>query len=97
VALDNELKLEVPNVFSPNADQINDQFRVKYNAVKTFQAIVYNRWGKKMYEWTDVAAGWDGTSNGNEVPEGVYFYVITATDLKDKVFDKKGSVTLLRN
>jgi gliding motility-associated-like protein len=97
VVIDPELQLTVPNVFSPNADLINDQFKVKYNAVKTFQAIVYNRWGKKMYEWSDVSAGWDGTSNGNDAPEGVYFYVITGTDFKDKAFDKKGSVTLLRN
>ncbi|MCB0530323.1 MAG: gliding motility-associated C-terminal domain-containing protein, partial [Saprospiraceae bacterium] len=37
---------------------------------------IYNRWGKKVYESTDPAATWDGTSEGKDAPSDVYVYVI---------------------
>lgn len=70
--------LRVPNVFTPNGDGLNDEFRVQYRSIIEFHCWVYNRWGKLVYEWTDPAKGWDGTINGRPAPEGAYFYVIRA-------------------
>ena len=91
------LALEVPNVFSPNGDFINDLFQVNYNAVKTFNATVFNRWGKVLYQWDNVTTGWDGSFNGQKATDGVYFYVINGTDIKDVAFEEKGTVTLVGN
>lgn len=70
--------LRVPNVFTPNGDGLNDEFRVQYRSIVEFHCWVYNRWGRLVYEWTDPAKGWDGTINGRPAPEGAYFYVIRA-------------------
>lgn len=73
-----ESMLLVPNVFTPNGDGANDEFRVAYRSIKEFHCWVYNRWGHLVYEWTDPAKGWDGTVNGKPAAEGAYFYVIRA-------------------
>jgi gliding motility-associated-like protein len=93
--LSDKLQLIVPNVFTPNADGFNDLFQVKYNAVKTFEARVFNRWGRHLFSWDNVSAGWDGTANGEKLLSGTYFYVISGTDIKDQPFEEKGTVTLL--
>ena len=73
-----ESYLAVPNVFTPNGDGVNDEFRVSYRSLREFHCWVYNRWGKLVYEWTDPAKGWDGTIGGRPAAEGAYFYVIRA-------------------
>ncbi len=71
-------QLLVPNVFTPNGDGKNDEFRVMYRSIVEFHCWVYNRWGHLVYEWTDPAKGWDGTINGRPAAESAYFYVIRA-------------------
>ena len=73
-----ESYLAVPNVFKPNGDCKNDEFRVAYRSLREFHCWVYNRWGKLVYAWDDPAKGWDGTINGRPAAEGAYFYVIRA-------------------
>ena len=73
-----ESQLVVPNVFTPNGDGQNDEFRVVYKSIREFHCWIYNRWGKLVYEFTDPAKGWDGTINGRPAAEGAYYYVIRA-------------------
>lgn len=73
-----ESYLAVPNVFTPNGDGKNDEFRVAYRSLRDFHIWVYNRWGKLVYESTDPAKGWDGNINGRPAAEGAYFYVVRA-------------------
>ncbi|MBO5012961.1 MAG: gliding motility-associated C-terminal domain-containing protein [Paludibacteraceae bacterium] len=73
-----ESMVVVPNVFTPNGDGTNDEFRVVYRSLKEFHCWVYNRWGHLVYEWSDPAKGWDGTIGGRPAVEGAYFYVIRA-------------------
>lgn len=73
-----ESLLMVPNVFTPNGDGMNDEFRVAYRSIREFHCWVYNRWGHLVYQWDDPAKGWDGTINGRPAPEGAYYYVIRA-------------------
>lgn len=73
-----ESMVVVPNVFTPNGDGANDEFRVVYRSLKEFHCWVYNRWGHLVYEWSDPAKGWDGTIGGRPASEGAYFYVIRA-------------------
>ena len=71
-------QLVVPNVFTPNGDGVNDEFRVMYRSIEEFHCWVYNRWGKLVYQWDDPAKGWDGTINGQPAAAGAYFYIIRA-------------------
>ena len=73
-----ESMMTVPNVFTPNGDGVNDEFRVVYRSIKEFTIWVYNRWGHLVYKSNDPAKGWDGTINGRPAAEGAYYYVIRA-------------------
>lgn len=90
--------LHVPNVFTPNGDGMNDEFRVDYKSIVDYHIWVYNRWNKLVYESTNPAEGWDGNINGRPATSGAYFYVIRAkganaaanADYMSKIaFDKK--------
>lgn len=70
--------LDVPNVFTPNDDGINDEFRVAYKSIREFKIWIYNRWGRLVYESSDPAKGWDGRINGKPASVGTYYYVINA-------------------
>lgn len=91
-----ESEIFVPNVFTPNGDNKNDEFRVAFKSLLTFQCWVYNRWGRKVYYWTDPTKGWDGTINGKKASPGPYFYIIKATGSDKKVYKLKGDINLLR-
>jgi gliding motility-associated-like protein len=87
----------VPNVFTPNGDGHNDFFQVKYHNIETFNCVIFNRWGNKIYEWSDVSKGWDGkTSGGAECSDGTYFYIINAKGTDNTDWNSHGIVTLLR-
>jgi gliding motility-associated-like protein len=100
VFVDNASKLEVPNVFSPNADGINDFFQVKAQTLRTFSGVIVNRWGRTVFEWTnweDYEAGWDGKlSGGTDASPGVYYYVITAEGMDDAPYEIQGALHLMR-
>lgn len=93
-----ESKLEFPNAFSPNGDDINDIYRAKqdYQSIISFRAIILNRWGQKLYEWNDPSGGWDGTFHGKDVPDGVYFVLVKAKGADGKDYNIKKDVNLLR-
>lgn len=73
-----ESMLSVPNVFTPNGDGANDEFRVVYRSIKEFDIRIFNRWGHLVYKSNDPSKGWDGTINGRPAAESAYFYVIRA-------------------
>lgn len=93
-----ESRLEVPNAFTPNGDGINDVFKVKegYQSIVSFEAAVFNRWGKKLYEWKDIAGGWDGRSGGSDVPDGAYYLVLKARGADGRNYHFKKTINLLR-
>jgi len=97
VVVDTSL-VQVPNVFTPNGDGRNDVWYVKSQSLKSFHAIVFNRWGRVVYEWKNPEEGWNGKINGKWATPGTYFYVITAIGREEKAkkYTKKGSFMLIR-
>lgn len=93
-----ESKLEMPNAFSPNGDGINDIYKAKdgYQSLVEFHAYIFNRWGQKLFEWTNPADGWDGKYNGKDVAQGVYFVLVKAKGADGKTYNIKRDVNLLR-
>ena len=70
-------ELDVPNVFTPNGDQINDYFEVTTDGLKVYDFSVFTRSGTRIYYSLSPRIFWDGKSiGGKELPEGVYYYVI---------------------
>jgi len=91
-----ESAVYAPNVFTPNGDGINDEFRVAYKSIVEFNCWVFNRWGQEVYHWTDPQKGWDGTVKGKPASEGAYFYVIRAKGSDGIEYKLKGDINLLR-
>ena len=93
-----ESKLIFPNAFSPNGDERNPTFKVKeYQSIVEFHAYIFNRWGQKLYEWSDPSAeGWDGRYNGKPVKEGTYFLLCKARGADGRKYDIRKDVNLLR-
>ena len=91
-------KLDFPNAFSPNGDGTNDIYRAKpeYQSIVEFRAIIYNRWGQKLFEWTDLEGGWDGTYKGSPVKQGVYYCHVVAKGADGRRYNIKKDVNLLR-
>ena len=99
VAGDTSAMIYVPNAFSPNGDDENDvlNFQVKNNSCfNAFLITIYDRWGEKVYETTDILQGWDGKYNSENENSGVYAYCLQATLLSGKEIKKKGNVSLIR-
>jgi gliding motility-associated-like protein len=98
-----ESHLEMPNAFSPNDDGHNDIYRAKphgktggYKSIVEFHAYIFNRWGQKLYEWTNIDEGWDGTYNGSPVKDGVYFVLVNARGADGKEYNIRRDVNLIR-
>ena len=93
-----ESKLIMPNAFSPNGDGHNDTYRPKeHRNLVDFHAYIFNRWGQKLYEWSDPnATGWDGTYHGHDVKDGVYYVLVKARGTDDVVYNIRKDVNLLR-
>ena len=92
-----ESRLEMPNAFSPNGDDINDVYKAKtYQSLVEFHATIFNRWGQKLFEWDDPAKGWDGKHNGQDVKQGVYFVLVKAKGADGRVYNIRKDVNLLR-
>ena len=88
--------LDVPNAFSPGS-QPNPVLKVVRRGAATLSYFrIYDRWGTKVYEGTNIDEGWDGRLNGNPQPMGVYVYQVEAFTRAGKRFYKQGNITLLR-
>lgn len=91
-----ESELKIPNYFSPgNPENGSPEFRVVFKSLIQFKCTIFNRWGVKLYEWTDPAQGWDGRYKGKFVSPGVYFYVIEAKGSDGKQYKKAGDINIL--
>lgn len=83
-----ECYMYAPTSFTPNGDELNDLFIPKYEClgdarIEDYNLSIYNRWGEIIFETPDILKGWDGNSNGNLLPAGIYFYHITAQQVVD--------------
>jgi gliding motility-associated-like protein len=93
-----EFEITMPNAFTPNADRVNDLFRIPPKVTnRLVHFIVYNRWGQTVFETNDISKGWDGNINSMLAPAGTYVYYIIMESLdRKKKISKNGWVTLLR-
>jgi gliding motility-associated-like protein len=69
--------VEAANAFSPNGDGIHDRWIIKNIATYDKGVVqVFNRWGQLLFQSTGYKSPWDGTSKGNPLPSGTYYYII---------------------
>lgn len=91
----NEIK--VPNAFSPNGDGQNDILYVYgQNCIRVFTFSVFNRWGEKVFETSDISKGWDGTYHGKQMDAAVFTFLLKAQTIKNEDVILEGNITLIR-
>jgi gliding motility-associated-like protein len=93
----------IPSGFSPNRDGVNDKFVITRPFNTTINMQIFNRWGNAVYLAPDYKNEWDGRGNqpnnilGEELPDGTYYYIVTATNKSNGSIRKfAGFITLKR-
>ncbi len=87
----------MPNVFTPNNDNVNDMFKpaLEKNIVSV-DISIYNRWGNLVYKETGETFNWNGLNFDNKkCIDGVYFYMIEYKNSCDDTENKSGYLTLI--
>lgn len=90
---------EMPNAITPNGDGMNDFLKIPAieadpDGHPDNEIVIFNRWGDVVYRATPYQNDWDGTNNGQELPEGTYYYVVRL-DVSEGV-TMTGMVTILK-
>ncbi len=86
-------EINIPNIFSPNGDGVNDEWKPK-NYKNGDVVKIYNRWGVLVEELNLKEDSWDGrTTSGQECSMGTYFFVIINDN---ESIAKKGFIQLVR-
>lgn len=92
--------VDLPNVFSPNFDGQNDFFEPLNGCNLTqFRLLIYNRWGRLVFESKAEGFRWDGYITGQQAPAGVYFWILeyeNESAFNENLQKNNGSFTLLR-
>ena len=97
-------QLFIPNVFSPNADGVNDLFLPQTDpdcSLTDYELIVMDRWGGVLFQTNNVNDGWNGEYEGQQMEDGTYVYnieysFVTTDTLGSPIELKHGEINLVR-
>lgn len=93
---DFDASINVPSIFSPNADGMNDAFSVFYSGIKELSDFkIYNRWGVVIFQTKDLTISWDGYYQNRLQENGVYIYEISAVTFDNKNISSQGTICLI--
>lgn len=88
-----ECTVSVPNVFTPNGDNVNDVLTVECSQnLRSMNMQIFDRWGRKVAELSDPNQTWDGEGSS----EGTFYYVLMAEGFNSTVYNLNGYITLTR-
>lgn len=91
--LDCEGLLQISNVVTPNDDGKNDTWKVSdLNQLNGCMVQIFNRWGELIYETTNYQNDWNGTKEGEILPDGAYYYTVSC----DEDREYQGTINLMR-
>ena len=97
VCIDQPVKLWIPNAFTPRGANPIFKPLVVFGENADYELLVFDRYGKQLFESRDVDIGWNGqTKNDRDVPAGGYVYSITVTQSNGEVVKENGVVVLIR-
>ena len=86
----------VPSAFSPNEDGENDELCVYSDCMESLTFTIYNRWGEKVYETSNMQICWDGTWKGKPLNSAVFVYVLDGYLINGQTITQKGNISLIR-
>lgn len=99
IVVGEDFGLYVPNAFTPNDDGLNDVFQPKGFGIVKYELYIFDRWGEKLFHTKVFEEAWDATYQGRGqviCEEGVYTWLINATDVFGKAHELTGHVTLIK-
>ena len=99
LAIITDYNLFIPNAFTPfsSDDELNNIFKPYGTGIISYKMEIFSRWGEMIFFSDNLDFGWDGTSRkGNQVPVGIYIYVIEAENVYGETFKYNGQVKLIR-
>ncbi len=99
IIIEPEFHVYIPNVFTPNDNNLNDVFYVKgigINDKEGFLMRIFDRWGELIYTTSDFYQGWNGFYKGQKAKEDVYIYKIYLLDLMGNHHEYLGHITVLK-
>ena len=88
----------VPNAFTPNGDQINDEFKGEGIGIESYMMSIYDRWGRKVFETDHIDVGWDGTLKDGQkkAVSEVYAWKVVLVDVIGEEHEYMGHLSLIR-
>ena len=70
-------QVSIPNIITPNGDQVNDVFTIRSTGFENLTCTIFNRWGEPVYRYYGLNGNWDGyTHAGLKVAAGNYFVLV---------------------
>lgn len=96
ITVENKYVIFVPSMFSPNVDGNNDAVYARGKGISSINFAIYDRWGEKVFETSDITVGWDGKYRGKEMNSAVFVYVLNAVMDDGNTVERKGNITLVR-
>ena len=88
--------LDIPNVFTPNGDGVNDHFTIDTQFAEDINILIFNRWGNQVAEINGLTEKWDGKVDGKDASDGTYFFKYNVTGINGAALSGHGNVTLVR-
>lgn len=87
----------VPNAFTPNSDGKNDIFKPSFSVLPSkYLFIIYNRYGFKVFETTNVSEGWDGIlPGGKKAQEDAFIYYLRIENSLGETVEKRGNFSVI--
>lgn len=101
VFVDFDCQVYVPNTITPNGDGMNDFFSINFYNInfEEFELLIFDRWGKLIYEFKDQNDSWDGQINDKTARDGVYVYKLAYKRFGERNSERKvthGNINVLR-
>jgi gliding motility-associated-like protein len=94
---DQELKVVLSNVFTPNGDGTNDYLFIQSEGLQDFSVVILNQVNKIVYQSTDSKFSWDGKlASGDDAPAGNYIYFVTAKSPTGKSIQQSSTLFIQR-
>ena len=94
---DQELKVVLSNVFTPNGDGTNDYLSIQSEGLQDFSVVILNQANKIVYQSTDSKFSWDGKLvSGDDAPAGNYIYFVTAKSPTGKSIQQSSTLYIQR-
>jgi gliding motility-associated-like protein len=94
---DCEMEIEMPNVFTPNFDGLNDNFiPTQYQGISKASIRIFNRWGEEVFFSEDLMTGWNGTCKDNTCSDGTYFWIVKYNTNMNESKELKGFLMLTK-